>query len=48
LDPVAVGRTVRVPKYGEGQVVSVASEKITVLFPDSQKKTFMRPYVKPA
>jgi ATP-dependent DNA helicase RecQ len=42
-----VGRAVRVPKFGEGQVVSVESEKITVVFPDSRKKTFMRTYVKP-
>jgi ATP-dependent DNA helicase RecQ len=44
----SVGSTVRVPKFGEGRVVSVESEKITVVFPDSRKKTFMRDFVKPA
>lgn len=47
-DPIAVGNTVRVPKFGEGQVLSIKGEKITVLFPDSRKRTFMRAYVRPA
>ena len=47
-DLFAIGSTVRVPKYGAGEVVSIESEKITVLFPDSSKKTFMRTYVEPA
>jgi ATP-dependent DNA helicase RecQ len=47
-DPIAIGNTVRVPKFGEGEVLSVEGEKITVLFPDSRKRTFMRAYVTPA
>jgi ATP-dependent DNA helicase RecQ len=39
------GSTVKVAKYGEGRVVSVAGEKITIVFPDSQTKTFLRQYV---
>jgi ATP-dependent DNA helicase RecQ len=41
------GSPVRVPKYGEGRVVSVAGEKITIVFPDSQTRTFLRNYVEP-
>jgi ATP-dependent DNA helicase RecQ len=41
------GNPVRVPKYGEGRVVSVAGEKITIIFPDSQTRTFLRNYVEP-
>jgi ATP-dependent DNA helicase RecQ len=47
-DVLSVGSAVQVPKFGEGHVVSIESEKITVVFPNSQKKTFMRSYVKPA
>jgi ATP-dependent DNA helicase RecQ len=42
-----VGSTVRVPKFGEGQVVSCADDKVTIVFPDAQTKTFLREYVKP-
>jgi ATP-dependent DNA helicase RecQ len=42
------GSTVKVPRYGEGRVVSVAGEKITIIFPDSQTRTFLRNYVEPA
>jgi len=42
------GSSVRVPKYGEGMVVSAAGDKITIRFPDSQTKTFLRSYVEPA
>jgi ATP-dependent DNA helicase RecQ len=42
-----VGNPVKVPKYGEGRVVSVAGEKITIIFPDSQTRTFLRNYVEP-
>jgi ATP-dependent DNA helicase RecQ len=41
------GTSVKVPKYGEGRVVSVAGEKITIVFPDSQTRTFLRTYVEP-
>ncbi|OWW22888.1 recombinase RecQ [Noviherbaspirillum denitrificans] len=39
------GATVKVPKYGEGQVVSVEGDKVTLRFPDSSKRTFLRSYV---
>ncbi|MGV3741357.1 MAG: helicase-related protein, partial [Burkholderiaceae bacterium] len=41
------GSAVRVPKYGEGKVVSCADDKVTIVFPDSQTKTFLREYVEP-
>jgi ATP-dependent DNA helicase RecQ len=40
-----VGSFVRVRKYGEGHVVSISWEKVTIIFPNSQKKTFLRDYV---
>lgn len=40
------GSPVRVPKIGEGKVVSVADGKVTIVFPDSRKRTFLRDYVK--
>jgi ATP-dependent DNA helicase RecQ len=43
-----VGSPVRVPKYGEGLVVSSAGDKITIQFPDRQTRTFLRDYVSPA
>ena len=42
------GSTVKVPKYGEGMVVSAAGDKVTIRFPDSRTKTFLRSYVEPA
>lgn len=39
------GMTVRVPKYGEGQVKSVIGDKVTIVFPNRQTKTFLRDYV---
>jgi len=48
-DPLPdVGTAVRVPKYGEGRVVSSAGDKVTIIFPDRQTKTFLRDYVKAA
>ncbi|WP_225984661.1 RecQ family ATP-dependent DNA helicase [Noviherbaspirillum aerium] len=48
-DPLPdVGTAVRVPKYGEGRVVSSAGDKVTIVFPDRQTKTFLRDYVKAA
>jgi ATP-dependent DNA helicase RecQ len=41
------GSPVKVPKYGEGRVVAAAGEKITIVFPDSQTRTFLRNYVEP-
>ncbi len=47
-DPAfAPGSEVTVPKFGVGKVVSVASDKVTVVFPDSRTRVFLRPYVKP-
>ncbi|HEY0843839.1 MAG TPA: ATP-dependent DNA helicase RecQ [Noviherbaspirillum sp.] len=43
-----VGSAVRVAKYGEGRVVASADDKITIEFPDSRTKTFLREYVQPA
>lgn len=40
-----VGSAVKVAKYGEGRVVASADDKITIQFPDSQTKTFLRDYV---
>ena len=42
------GSTVKVPKYGEGMVVSAAGDKVTIRFPDSQTRTFLSSYVEPA
>jgi ATP-dependent DNA helicase RecQ len=42
------GTAVRVAKFGKGRVVSSTSEKVTIVFPDSQAKTFLREYVEPA
>jgi ATP-dependent DNA helicase RecQ len=40
-------RAVRVPKFGEGRVVAVAGDKVTIVFPDRQERTFLRRYVEP-
>jgi ATP-dependent DNA helicase RecQ len=42
-----VGSLVIVSKFGQGRVVSIAGDKISIVFPDSQTRTFMRNYVKP-
>ena len=39
------GETVRVPRYGEGRVVQVAGEEVTVAFPDSSRRSFLASYV---
>jgi ATP-dependent DNA helicase RecQ len=41
----AVGSPVRVAKYGEGRVVAAVDDKVTIVFPDSRTKTFLRQYV---
>jgi ATP-dependent DNA helicase RecQ len=41
------GDCVKVPKYGEGRVISTAAEKVTIAFPDSKTRTFLRSYVEP-
>lgn len=42
-----VGTEVEVRKVGKGKVVSARYDMVTVLFPDTQKRTFMKSYVKP-
>ncbi len=46
--PLASGTAVRVPQFGVGQVVEVTGDKVTIVFPDSRRKTFMRGYVERA
>jgi ATP-dependent DNA helicase RecQ len=38
--------TVSVPKYGTGRVVSVEGDRIKIVFPDSQTRTFLTQFVK--
>jgi len=42
------GSNVKVPKYGEGQVIATEGDKVTIRFPDSSKRTFLRAYVEPS
>jgi ATP-dependent DNA helicase RecQ len=42
-----IGTPVTVAKFGEGKIISIASDKITIVFPNSETKTFMRAYVEP-
>lgn len=42
-----VGSPAKVPKFGEGRIVSIAGDKITIVFPNSQTRVFMRDYVEP-
>jgi ATP-dependent DNA helicase RecQ len=46
--PLQAGAPVKVAKFGEGRVVSSAGDKVTIVFPDSSKKTFLRNYVESA
>jgi ATP-dependent DNA helicase RecQ len=39
------GIPVKVPRYGEGRVVSSSGDKVTIEFADSTTKTFLRAYV---
>jgi ATP-dependent DNA helicase RecQ len=43
----AVGEPVNVPKVGKGKVVSSKGDIVTVLFPDSRKRIFLKSYVRP-
>lgn len=45
---LAAGEAVKVPKFGEGRVVSVTADSVTIVFPNSETKTFLRQYVTPA
>ncbi len=40
------GENVIVPKYGSGQVLSTENEQVRIVFPDSQVRTFLAPYVR--
>jgi ATP-dependent DNA helicase RecQ len=42
------GARVRVHKYGEGVVVSVAGDQVTIEFPDQETRHFLAQYVEPA
>jgi ATP-dependent DNA helicase RecQ len=44
----APGAAVRVPKYEQGVVQSVAGEQVTIVFPDKTERTFMIDFVTPA
>jgi ATP-dependent DNA helicase RecQ len=46
-DPIQVGIKVNVPKFDTGQVVSIAGEQVTVIFPDNQTRTFLKSYIAP-
>jgi len=46
-DPLQIGVLVTVPKYDEGQVVSIAGDQVTVNFPDNETRTFLRAFVTP-
>ena len=42
----AIGMTAQVPQVGRGRVISSSEEMITLLFPDGQKRNFLKSYVK--
>lgn len=44
----AAGSAVRVARYGEGRVVSSSGDKVIIVFPNSETRTFLRDYVQPA
>jgi ATP-dependent DNA helicase RecQ len=39
------GAAVKVPKVGKGQILSSTDEMVTIIFPDSQKRTFLKNHV---
>jgi ATP-dependent DNA helicase RecQ len=41
------GMKVKVPKYGEGVVVSVAGDQVAIDFPDGENRSFMADFVQP-
>ena len=43
-----IGAAVRVPKYAQGVVQSIAGEQVTIVFPDKAERTFMADFVSPA
>ena len=42
------GARVTVPKYGEGVVLTAASDQVTIEFPDGEARTFLADFVTPA
>ena len=46
-DGIEIGMRVRVPKYRDGEVVALAGNQVTVVFPDDMTRTFLRSYVTP-
>jgi ATP-dependent DNA helicase RecQ len=46
--PFEQGARVRVPRYDEGVVLSVAGDQVTIEFPDQEVRTFLARYVEPA
>lgn len=40
-----VGQAVKVARYGEGRVVASSGDKVTISFPNSETRTFLRNYV---
>jgi ATP-dependent DNA helicase RecQ len=44
----ARGMAVRVPRFGCGEVAAVTGDQVTILFPDSSKRSFLAEYVQPA
>lgn len=43
-----VGDVVEIPKFGEAQIESVSGDKVDVVLPDGEHKTFKTEFVKPA
>jgi ATP-dependent DNA helicase RecQ len=39
------GARVKVPKYGEGVVLSMAGDQVTIDFPDGEQRSFMKDFV---
>ena len=39
------GQPVRVPRYGEGRVITASSEQVEIVFPDGKKRQFLSAYV---
>jgi len=47
-DPASLfepGQRVKVPKYGEGMVVSMAADQVCIEFPDGEKRSFLKDFV---
>ena len=47
-DPASLfepGQRVKVPKYGEGTVVSMAADQVCIEFPDGEKRSFLKDFV---